>query len=174
MFVHRISSVQRSVFTRYYSISKSAPLRCIRTKFSTTCRMAAGRNSPGAVKQLKSYKPDFSPSVGSSTGSLLPATHKLALKSSPTLLYQARSTVLYMVGCHAISGVCFFIGGLNLWNVYIDKPEHLNTLLSNAVAGCCVAIFFLGIYNLLKVSDRDGSLYPVLMEHNRQTALFRL
>ncbi|KAI9823901.1 MAG: hypothetical protein M1832_002219 [Thelocarpon impressellum] len=65
---------------------------------------------------------------------------KLALKPSPTLLYQAPSHTLYVVGSYAFGLFCLSYAGFNFYAHYLHPPPGLSPWIPVAFGGVCFAM----------------------------------
>ena len=117
----------------------SSPLLCAIKK--------AGKPSP------PKSKPSFTP-TRTSPGSQLSPTYKsyadiLALKSHPTLLYEAPSHTLFMLSSYAAGAFCLAYSGLNFYSHCLYPPEGLNIYVVYAFGGIVVFMSALGTWLFL-------------------------
>lgn len=141
--IHPLQSLSTAVFK-----STRLQWRCL----SLTTHQLTPKKPVSAPKQAKT-KPQVAahtnlPSARSKYQSF---ADTLASRKSPTLLYEAPSSTLYITGCYLFSTACFSIGGINFYNSYLHPPAELSSWLSVAVGGACVAMTFFGLWSLLGV-----------------------
>lgn len=75
----------------------------------------------------------------------------LALRSSPTLLYQSPSIVVFTVASYAFGGFCLAYGGWNFYTTYLNAPEGLSKWVSLGMGAVCVAMSCFGTWMILGV-----------------------
>lgn len=131
-----------SVSFTYYTCH--VPSRPARRLFSSSRLLAAAR------KIRASSPPKLSSSIAPTPGAAAaaPATYlsyasTLALKASPTILYQAPSHTGYILGCYGASAFCLVYAGWNFHANYLHPPEGLAPWIPIAFGGVCflVAVF---------------------------------
>ena len=80
-----------------------------------------------------------------------PLIDKYAQRSSPTLLYQAPSPVLYQTGCYLLAGFCFTWAGYNVWNTFLDPLVETGNFVKFSIGGVCGFMITIGGYIFPKV-----------------------
>lgn len=94
----------------------------------------------------------------------------LALRSSPTLLYQSPTQVAFTVASYAFGGFCLVWAGWNFWSTYLYAPEGLSQWVSVGMGGLCFAMscfgawIILGVRPHLVMGDTISSLSLSLIE----------
>ncbi len=73
----------------------------------------------------------------------------MALRPSPTLLYQAPSHTVYIVGSYVIGGFCLAYAGFNFYSHYLLPPEGLAPWVPIAFGGVCVFMTCFGTWLIL-------------------------
>lgn len=76
----------------------------------------------------------------------------LALRQSPTLLYQASSHIGYLMGCYTLGGLCFAYSYINISTFYLHPPEEVWSAIPNFIGGLAVVMVGVGIFFLRRVS----------------------
>jgi hypothetical protein len=83
----------------------------------------------------------------------------LALRTSPQLLYQARSPVIYMTGCYILSGLFVGLAAANVVNYFVLPPDQLGELyymVPLAIGGACIVLVGFGAWAASGVSLARG------------------
>ena len=75
----------------------------------------------------------------------------LALRSSPTLLYQAPSPTSYIAGCFLLGGFCFTWAAINFYSQYLYPADGTPAWVPVFVGGVCVAMTCFGTWTILGV-----------------------
>lgn len=77
----------------------------------------------------------------------------LALRSSPTLLYQSPAHVAFTVASYAFGGFCLVWAGWNFWTTYLYAPEGLSEWVSVGMGVLCFGMTCFGTWILLGVKS---------------------
>ena len=139
---------------------------------STSVQLAS-KKTPKARPQPKtpiSQRPPSKPTTINSPPAQGPTTQYrsfadiLALRSSPTLLYQSPSQVGFTVACYAFGGFCLAWAGWNFYATYLYAPEGLSKGISVGIGGACIAMTCFGTWLILGVClMRDESKHSTLI-----------
>ena len=70
----------------------------------------------------------------------------IAFRSSPTLLYEAPSPVLFVTTCYVLGAGCLAYAGFNFYSVYLHPPDQIGFYLPVMVGGVCVFMAFAGLW----------------------------
>ena len=70
----------------------------------------------------------------------------IASRSSPTLLYEAPSPVLFVATCYILGAGCLTYAGFNFYSVYLHPPDQMGFYLPVMVGGVCVFMAFAGVW----------------------------
>ncbi|KAI9886691.1 MAG: hypothetical protein M1823_001467 [Watsoniomyces obsoletus] len=73
----------------------------------------------------------------------------MACRPSPTLLYQAPSHTVYIVGSYIFGGFCLAYAGFNFYSHYLLPPEGLAPWVPIAFGGVCVFMTCFGTWLIL-------------------------
>lgn len=119
--------------------------------------------SSKAQKPLKSRslpsrpaKPSTSPKPGKFLSIPLnpayrPFAQSLALRPSPTLLYQVHSQTNFTVGCYIVGGILVIISVINFYNESLHPLERTWHYIPTMMAGLCLAMLVLGLWLIRRV-----------------------
>ena len=90
-------------------------------------------------------------------------SEKLALRTSPTLLYQASSYNHYIVACYMVGGFLISVGALNAQTPSFARPGDLPAYVPVFAAVGSFAIACIGFWMCLKV-DRSSVAHVCLTD----------
>ena len=79
----------------------------------------------------------------------------LALRASPTLLYQAPSPAVYITGCFLLGGFCFTWAAINFYSHYLYPADDVPAWAPVFVGGVCVAMVAFGTWSTLGVRHHE-------------------
>ena len=120
---------------------------------SNTARCLSQRRvAPPSVSKRATLKADQAPFSGPrKPAAYEPLTHKLALRTSPTLLYQASSYTNYIFGCYAVGIGLLAAGWFNFQTQFYVQPGGVPPWVPRFTSVGSFMIVCGGFYMLLKV-----------------------
>ena len=80
-----------------------------------------------------------------------PFAQSLALRPSPTLLYQVHSQTNFTVGCYIVGGILIVVSVINFYNEYLHPLERTWAYIPTMMAGLCLAMLVLGLWLIRRV-----------------------
>ena len=80
-----------------------------------------------------------------------PFAQSLALRPSPTLLYQVHSQTNFTVGCYVVGGILIIVSVINFYNEYLHPLERTWAYIPTMMAGLCLAMLCLGLWVIRRV-----------------------
>lgn len=137
---------------------------------TTSLRMASSKaqqpaKKPIPVKAATPPKPGKFISIPrSGNPAHTPFAQSLALRPSPTLLYQVHSQTNFTVGCYIVGGLLISMSVINFYNEYLHPLERTWVYIPIMMAGVCVAVLLLGLWVLRRV--RQFGTPPPLLDQN--------
>lgn len=126
-----------------------------RYMFSTSCRQLAAKqtrivrktsNSPSKPAQV------VLSAIPPKTQAYTSFGDTLALRPSPTLLFQSSSHIGYLVGCYVLGGLCFGYSAINFNTFYLHPPEDVWKPIPIFICGLCAFMVGVGIFFFYRVS----------------------
>lgn len=140
-------------------------LSCFRSTESTMCRprclfatssrqLAAKKNrtvqkrSNSPSKPVRAALPTISPKLQTYTSFV----DTLAIRQSPTLLFQSSSHIGYLVGCYVLGGFCFAYSVINFNTFYLHPPEGVWRPIPIFIGSLCAFMVGVGIFFIRRVS----------------------
>lgn len=134
---------------RYFSRSPFVQLASKKaTKARPPSKPSVTQRPPSNPKSLPK-----SASVQGPTAQYRSFADTLALRSSPTLLYQSPAQVAFTVASYAFGGFCFMWAGWNFWSTYLYAPEGLSQWVSVGMGALCFAMACFGTWIILGVKS---------------------
>lgn len=133
---------------------------CTNRIFSkTSMRMASSKaQQPPKNRSLLSTpaKPTTPPKPGKFVSiprnpAYTPYAQSLALRPSPTLLYQVHSQTTFTVGCYVVGGLLIVMSVINFYNEYLHPLERTWAYIPTMMAGVCLAVLVLGLWVIRRV-----------------------
>ena len=95
-----------------------------------------------------------------------PLTHKLALRTSPTLLYQASSYTNYLFGCYAVGIGLLAAGWFNFQTQFYVRPGGVPPWVPRFTSVGSFMIVCGGFYMLLKVREVASQYLYYQVDHD--------
>lgn len=138
------------------------PINFPRSGIAQSARGKATKARTLSKPSVISKPPPKQPSIANSPSIPGPAAQyrsfadTLALRSSPTLLYQSPSTLVFTAASYAIGGFCFFWAGWNFYTTYLVPPEDLSKFLSIGIGTVCFGMACAGTWMILGVRPSDS------------------
>lgn len=159
--LHRVCA-DRLTFWSYIALAQRVEPRISCNFFTVSVRLASKKARHASGNSHKPSKPARPVSMAFPNNS---PTYKsyaqtIALRQSPTLLYQSSSHMWFISGCYLMGGFCFAWAGLNFHMNYLYPPEGTWTLLPNIMVGVCVFMTVLGGWFIRRVSYLLQNLSP--------------
>ena len=90
-----------------------------------------------------------------------PYVARLAMKSSPTLLYQAPSHASYKTGCYVFGGFCISYAAFNIYDKLLFPVYDIPNWIRVTQTGICLALFVVGPLYLHKVNTTATSIFCI-------------
>lgn len=122
---------------------------------------AARHLSVTVGRQWADKKARLSPIVKATSKTIAPASlpykahasfaDTLALRSSPVLLYQSPSHVVYITGCWLLGGFCMTWATFNFYSQYLDPIKGTPGWIPVLMGGVCVAMVCAGTWAIFGV-----------------------
>lgn len=88
-----------------------------------------------------------------------PFAQSLAMRQSPTLLYQVYPQTNFTVGCYIVGGVLVFVSVINFYNEYLHPLERTWAYIPTMMAGICLAMLCLGLFLIRRVRQFQTSSF---------------
>ncbi|KAM0797793.1 hypothetical protein BDR22DRAFT_891842 [Usnea florida] len=134
------------------SLAQRLTLRPSKCEISSTARCLSQRRVAGpSVSKRATLKADQAPVSGPrKPAAYEPLTHKLALRTSPTLLYQASSYTNYFFGCYAVGIGLLAAGWFNFQTQFYVQPGGVPPWVPRFTSVGSFMIVCGGFYMLLK------------------------
>ncbi len=144
---------------------------CLNRNFSlTSLRLASPKTQRSPNKKslpalpAKPAKPENPPKSGKlgllprarNPSAYTPFAQSLALRPSPTLLYQVHSQTSFTVGCYVVGGVLVALAVINFYNEYLHPFERTWAYLPTMMAGVCLAVLILGLWVIRRVCSFEN------------------
>ena len=128
----------------------ASPSKC---EISSTSRCLSQRRVAGpSASKRATLKADQAPVSGPrKPAAYEPLSHKLALRTSPTLLYQASSYTNYFFGCYAVGIGLLAAGWFNFQTQFYVQPGGVPPWVPRFTSVGSFMIVCGGFYMLLKV-----------------------
>lgn len=143
------TSLQCRTQARYFSKSKLVQLASRKAPKARSPQKPSERQSPPSnPKILLKSAPLQGPAVQYRS-----FADNLALRSSPTLLYQSPAHVAFTVASYAFGGFCLVWAGWNFWSTYLYAPEGLSQWVSVGMGAVCFAMTCFGTWIILGVKS---------------------
>lgn len=113
-----------------------------------------------------SSKPSAPPQAGKFVSiprnpALRPFAQSLALRPSPTLLYQVHSQTNFTVGCYLVGGILVIVSVINFYNEYLHPLERTWAFIPTMMAGVCLVMLCLGLWVIRRVRHFKKPLPPL-------------
>lgn len=153
----RLLSLERSLFWRHLAERKSFKPNSPCAFSTISCRMTAKKPSHAQKSWKNITKSSKLGKPASVAPSKIPSAYQsfaqlLALRQSPTILYQAQSHTWFIVNCYVVSGFCFTWAGINFYNEYLYPLEGIPPFLSVIMGGVCLFMVAIGGWFIVRVS----------------------
>lgn len=158
--IFRSNRLFQRIYPQFAELSQPRP-RCM---FSTSCARSAGKKKlrPSSKNPSVTSKPvPTLPQVTVKVPSYRPFAETLALRQSPTLLFQASSHLSYTIGYYGLGVFCFAWAGINFYTQYLYPPEGIGATIPVVIGGVCIFMVFVGVYFIRRVSRCPNRLSKV-------------
>ena len=80
-----------------------------------------------------------------------PFAQSLAMRQSPTLLYQVHPQTNFTVGCYVVGGLLVTVAVINFYTEYLYPLEPTWAYIPTLMAGICLVILCLGLFLIRRV-----------------------
>lgn len=139
-----------SSFLRITESTVSHP-RCM---FATSRQLASKKTRFVQKKSNSSSKPARAalPNVPEIIPTYTSYVDNIALRKSPTLLFQSSSHIGYLVGCYTLGGLCFAYSVINFNNYYLHPPDGVWAPVPIFLGGLAVFMIGVGVFFCRRVS----------------------
>lgn len=144
---------------RKFTKAQRIDTRSNRTFSTTSLRTASQKaqqpwknHKPQSIpaKPAKPLKP-LSVSRFRNPSAYTPFAQSIALRRSPTLLYQVHSQTSFTVGCYLVGGVLVAMSVVNYYNEYLHPLDRTWAYIPTLMACVCLAILLLGTWVIRRV-----------------------
>lgn len=123
----------------------------LRTASSKAQQPLKSRSLPSTpAKQLPLPKPGKFVSIPRDPA-YRPFAKSLALRQSPTLLYQVHSQTTFTVGCYIVGAILVAVSVINFYNEYLHPLERTWAYIPTLMAGVCLVMLCLGLWLIRRV-----------------------
>lgn len=137
---------------------------------TTSLRMASSKAQQPAKKPIPVKVATPPPKPGkfisipqSRNPAYTPFAQALALRPSPTLLYQVHSQTNFTVGCYVVGGLLIVVSVINFYNEYLHPLERTWAYIPPMMAGVCLVMLGIGLWVLRRVRQ-FGKKPPLLLD----------
>lgn len=129
---------------------------CLRNASSKAQQPLKGRSLPPTpAKPSMPPKPGKFVSIPRNPG-YHPFAQSLALRPSPTLLYQVHSQTNFTVGCYILGGILVVVAVINFYNEYLHPLERTWAYIPTMMGCICLVMILLGLLVIRRVRLFDS------------------